>query len=59
MTVELDEVRARGFGPSIGEVASMRLLGSFTKVRVSFGRLRSGGASSRERYSTDCWRPWA
>lgn len=59
MTVELDEVRVTRFGSSTGEVASMRLMGSFTKVRVSFGRLRSGGASSRDRCWTECWRPWA
>lgn len=59
MTVELDEVRVGGFGTSTDEAASMRLMGSFTKVRVSFGGLRSGSASSRERCWTDCWSPRA
>lgn len=63
MTVELDEVRAKefrtGFKTISGEVASIWLTGSFTKVRVSFGGLRLGCDSSRERFWTDCWRPWA
>lgn len=59
MTVELDEVRVKGFGTVSGRVASVWLIGSFTKVRVSLARPRLGCVSSRERFRTDCWRPWA
>jgi hypothetical protein len=57
MTVELDEVRVRGLEISTGEVAWMRLVGSFTKVRVSSGRLILSVGSSREGSWANCWRP--